>query len=563
MPSGPARAPADGTSVRWRRVVEIPPIVGGYVAFIVFLTWPLAARLTTDLPHVAGEFVSDLYYAGWALAWQTHALVTDPSTFPHANIYGGVPLALFYGTPGFGLLPIYAPVFLATGNPTLALNAALLGNLALTATTLHLVTRAWTGSHLAGIAAGTTLLGSKASLVMCAIMPQYAALAALPVIVWWVARPALDWRATAGLAALIALQSLTDVVYVAAAMALYLGLAACVMLRQPPTGAKGIRILVALAVAGIALSPIYAGYLAVRAANPDLPTQSVWSGTFFAFVDVRTGLPLGHGPLALDPWALLPAIVGFGIGVLNVIAVPDDRKRAWRHAGFWFFTSWMLAWVLPMQYPQFREFVLESVVRDFLRLGLAGLIAACLLTGLGFAACVAATQRLVPASRGRVVAAALIAAVVALRIGNSHWPTFGFPTRPAPVPGPESAILRAGSGPVLVLPVGDPRRDSRSHATAMYRSIGHWRPLVNGYCSYYPRGFRERIELARRLPDSDVLDTLRRDTHLTSIVVNVGVARELTIDRWREAIDSGSLPGVRVDHEDDDVMVLAIDSQGW
>lgn len=106
------------------RTSAIGLTLAGYVAFALVLTWPLGAALTTHLPQVAGAFASDLYYVGWALAWQTHALTTSPAEFANANIYGGVPFALFYGTPGFGLLPIYAPFFVVTGNPTLALNGA-------------------------------------------------------------------------------------------------------------------------------------------------------------------------------------------------------------------------------------------------------------------------------------------------------------------------------------------------------------------------------------------------------------------------------------------------------
>jgi hypothetical protein len=546
-----------------RRATAIALTVTGYLGLALVLTWPLGAVIATELPRVADDFVSDLYLAGWALAWQAHALVTQPTEIANANIYGGVPRALFYGTPGFGMLPVYAPLFFATGNPTLALNGTILGLLALTAAALHAVVRSWTGSHLAGVAAGTTFLASKAALVMCAIMPQYAALAPLPAIVWLVARPALARGATLGLAALVALQALTDLVYVALPVVAILGLAGAIMCLRARSRGKGMRVLVALGLAVLALSPVYVQYAGVRAANPDLATQSVWRSAFFDLVDSRTGLPLGHGPLALDPVALVPALAGFLLAATGVVPVSAERARAWRHAWFWFLASFTGAWVLPLQYPAFRDFVLGSVVRDFLRLGLSALIAACLLTGLGFAACsAAATARVRPSWRW-AVAPALAALVVAFRIGHSRYLPGDYPTHPAPSSGPEAAILRAGTGPVLVLPVGDPRKDVHSHATAMYRSIGHWRPLLNGYASYYPRGFRERMELARRLPDGDVLDTLRRDTRLTGIVVHAQGMPELTIGRWRAAIAAGTLPGVRIDHDDGEVMVLAIDSRGW
>jgi len=320
--------------------------------------------------------------------------------------------------------------------------------------------------------------------------------------------------------------------------------------------------LAALALAGVALSPLYAGYLAVRAANPLLPTQSIWRGSFFAWVDDRTGLPLGYGPLALDPWALLPVVAG-GIAIaFGAVALPPERARAWRHAGSWFVACAMIAWVIPLQYPKFRELVLGSFMRDFLRLGLPALVAACLLVGLGFDACATAVRRLLPSAATPVVVL-LCVLVVAGRVAHARYATGEYPIEPAPTAGVEAPILRAGAGPVLVLPIGDPTKDSGSHATAMYRSIGVWRPLLNGYCSYYPSNFRARMELARRLPEPAVLDTLRQETRLTNVVVNSMGVPQLTIDRWRKEVEAGTLPGVRIEHDDGEVMVLAIDPLGW
>jgi hypothetical protein len=536
--------------------------LAGYGALVVALTWPLGANITTHLPNVAGPMMSDVYYVGWALAWQSHALTTSPLRFADANIYGGAPLALFYGTPGFGLLPAFAPTFLATGNPTTALNGTFLLNLALTATMLHLVARSWTRSEVAGSVAGTTFATSQAALAMCGFLPHYAALAPLPAIVWLLARPSFGWGVTFGLAALVALQSLTDLVYLAMPLAITLAILAGLLLIRPATRTKGWRILVALVLAGVALLPLYSAYLRVRLANPDWQTQSVWTAKLFGMVDPRTGLPT-HGPLALDWITLFLVLIGVGAGLVGLVPVDPDRRRAWRHAGFWFVATWLLVWVIPLQYPAFRDFVLHDVVRDFGRLGFGALIAACLLAGLGFSGCVEVARRFVPVSFDRVVAPALAGLLIVLRIGRAPWLPGEYPIEAAPVPGPEAMILRAGSGPVLVLPVGNPRVESRAHAAAMYCSVAHWRTLLNGYSSYHPANFRERMELAQRLPNEAVLDTLRRDTKLTNIVVHAAGMPGLTTDAWRRAIEANRLSGVRIDYGDDDVLVLAIDSQGW
>jgi hypothetical protein len=93
----------------------------------------------------------------------------------------------------------------------------------------------------------------------------------------------------------------------------------------------------------------------------------------------------------------------------------------------------------------------------------------------------------------------------------------------------------------------------------MYRSIDHWRPLLNGYASYHPRAFTRRMALALRLPDAGALDALRRDTGLRAVVVESTGSGGRLRQRWLEAIRTGALPGVSVAYEDPRVLVVAID----
>ena len=58
-------------------------------------------------------------------------------------------------------MPLFAPVYLITGNPTLAGNLAWLGGVALTATALHLVVRSWSRLESAGAVAGFTYLTTR------------------------------------------------------------------------------------------------------------------------------------------------------------------------------------------------------------------------------------------------------------------------------------------------------------------------------------------------------------------------------------------------------------------
>src|SRR5207245_10250730 len=81
--------------------------------------------------------------------------------------------------------------------------------------------------------------------------------------------------------------------------------------------------------------------------------------------------------------------------------------------------------------------------------------------------------------------------------------------------------LRQPGGPHLGLPLGQGgREEPRSQARAMYRSTFHWRPLLNGYSSYWPSAHPRRMQLARRLPDPDALQALRAETGLEMILVH-------------------------------------------
>jgi hypothetical protein len=85
---------------------------------------------------------------------------------------------------------MFAPVFLASGNAALALNVTFLLGLVLTATTMHVVVRRWTGSDLAGLVGATTLLLNQWILWgFVPRTPHWAALCLFPVIAFTAAKP--------------------------------------------------------------------------------------------------------------------------------------------------------------------------------------------------------------------------------------------------------------------------------------------------------------------------------------------------------------------------------------
>jgi hypothetical protein len=535
-----------------RRVVTAGTIFVAYVAAAVVLTWPLAARLATHLPATGGTLHVDQYYAGWALAWQTHALVTAPTRIAEANIYWPTPHALFYGTPGFALLPVFAPLFAITGDVTTSLNATLLVCLALTASALHWVTVRFTGSSAAAVAAAATYLAASGAVTWFEVMPQYAAHAAMPLVAALVVGVPRTRRDTIVLAALLALQGLADVVYVALPFFAFTGVSAALALGRDHDGRAGMRRTgAALGLALVALAPVYAGYARVVWDNPDLRDQTVWGPPPLTYTYV--GVLPDHGPLAFGLGICLAIGVGLWLHRRDATASRAER-RAWIVAGTWLGVALALSWTIPSLVPGFHALLAAHVVRDPLRLGLTGLIGLCLLAGLAFAACVRAVVPYVAAPARRLVPATLLLAYVAWRVAVMTWPPGAHPLDPAPMPGAENAVLRAGSGPVVVLPLGT-YYEQGTQAAAMYQTVGVWRPLLNGYSSYYPAGFRERMALAHRLPDGQALEQLRA-LGLATVVVRPGSLDQLVRQPWLRAIAEGRLGAVAVRLDQPGALVL-------
>jgi hypothetical protein len=566
---------------RRAEVAALGLAAAAYATCLAWLTWPLAAHVRT---HVANTIIvarTDVPYIAWALAWQSHALATAPGSYADANIYFPAPDALLYGDPGLASLPLFAPVFLATGNPALAVNVVFLGGLVLTAVALHAVVRRWTGSHAAGAVAGAVfLLDPWGVWRFFSWAPSYAMLAGFPVVAWLVARPDLSWRRAAVLAPIVAFQALANLVYMAATVVPPLLVLALARIVRPATRRGGLRLAAALAGALALMAPVYAAYLAVRRTSPALPEQSMWTaqtdspalaGVPFAVVG---GIPRIATRIPEDlVWRSAPTyltITALAVIVAGIAARRRTRAApaaAWRQAWLWTVMGFVMATPAiavfggpALRLPWFAlleraaPFVPE-VVRDFTRLGLATTIGLALLAGVAMGEFVA--------RRPPAAAAALAAAVVAglgIEYRLQRTPAFELAAMPDGS-SPVVAALRAGTGPVLELPVGSKGTQAWPHARAMYRSIFHWRPLLNGYSSYWPAGFPERMALAMRLPDADALDELRRETGLRHVVVDAGYLDARARATWRGIADAGTSAGLRLVARDGDLLLFAVERE--
>lgn len=575
----PSRAARNGSASEGetplRRASAIAALSVLYIAIAVWLTWPLAAHLATQLPNSHGACRFDLPAILWILSTASRNLLGDPAHLLSGNAFHPEPQPLAYGPLALGALPLYAPVFLATDNPALAGNVLLLGGVALTALSLHLVVERWTASHLAGFVAAWVLLTDRWLLwEFVPTSPYWAMLVFFPPIVALAAAPRPGGRWIWSLAALALLQALVDQVYVAPAVIAPLGALAALRLARRSTRPDGWRLTAATGLALAGLVPFYLPYAAARLAHPALANETVWRAS-------ANPVPLGIALFGYRaPASIAPAAVGLiALGALLRLA-SRWRARASEAtpAAAWVACLTFAAVGALLALPRVLSIAGAAIEVPWLawlplgllrgpeRLAVATLIGLCLAAGLAFGEIrgrvAAELARLrSAATRGSVGehdrAAALVMTSVAIALVAMSYREYrlgfgrpAFERRPLPVSyplmpaiAPDSAIvaaLRRGAGPVLELPLGPFDVLPPFHARAMYRAILHRRPVLNGYLSYLPPGFRERMALAARLPDRVALRDLAGETGLTQILVQTDeiedpAAREL----WRDLAAHG------------------------
>jgi len=556
-----------------------------YAGLVSWLTWPFAARLGTHLADTRAACRYDPLYMGWVLSYESHVLSTAPSKLLDANIYFPTRHTLFYGDTGFGALPYFMPIFLTSGNPTLSLNLVLLGSIVLTAWMLHMVVVDWTGSHLAGTVGAMSFLTTRWVLwEFVPTAPSYAVLQYFPLIIMLVARPTLPWRRAMLLLPVLVLQCLTDVVYVASAVLAPLGLIALGRLTRRSTRRDGLRLAIVLACVVLALVPVYLGHLAVGAANPNLHRQTVW-----LFALAPTALPWGpilSGPTAVPVTAMALAALGLVGFAWRRGSWPAGKRRAWAHALLWACVGSLMSLSPTVTWAGASVDLSRGMIERWLpiyrllrvpsRLGVAGLMGLVLLAGLAFHQCeewiVGRYRRRSTALGARIL---LAASILVLMYANYAIPGGQLVARRTPIPpsfhlmraiSPGSPIIEAiqrRDGPLLEVPVPRvqiallPGDSPVTHARAMYRSIFHWRPLVNGYSSYWPQGFAKRMNLAWKLPDQASLHELRREAGLETLLVHSAAFAPREREAWLAIADAGA-PTLRLIVRDGDDLLFAV-----
>jgi hypothetical protein len=149
----PASVRADGAKILRPARREWLLHIGVFTAFTVLAiiaTWPL-------FPQLGGYVMDkgDPLYSVWAMAWQAHALVTDPLHLFDANIMYPFRGTLAFDELSFAEAVMAAPLYFLTGNPVLSHNTVLFLSFPISGYGMWLLVRALTGNGWAGFVAGS------------------------------------------------------------------------------------------------------------------------------------------------------------------------------------------------------------------------------------------------------------------------------------------------------------------------------------------------------------------------------------------------------------------------
>jgi hypothetical protein len=505
----------------------------GAVGLTLWATWPMAAHLATRVydpsahrGFLAASIRADIRLVMWILAWDVHALATAPARLLDANVFHPAPATLALSEHLFGALPLYAPLAAATGDPVLAHQATLLatfvGAFLAAFALVYAWTRAWAAATLAAsLFAFSPFRGGHLGALQiegCWLLP-------LVVLAAWrtAARAGGAWPLALGATlALAGLQSVY-VAYAAFVGVATLGGVAMVLDATTRRAWRRLAIPTALAALVVAASAVPSLVAHARGAIPP-PAPGFVASASATLAQTGSGAALVLA-LATVPW-WRRGVVGVPGGWLIALAATAATAHALALGP-------LVAGRVPGPYA-----ALAAIVPGFaaLRIPLRfdAVTTACLAALAGVGA--AGVARALPA-RARHAADALLvlAAVTAARLGLPHpVPLEPIETR-ATLPPIYAALATAPGGPLVELPWHDFRFAAGERgvdAERVYRSVYHWRPLLNGYSGYAPPGYGLVSALVEALPDPRALGLLARTTGLRLVLLHRGEVAPGERARW-------------------------------
>jgi hypothetical protein len=478
----------------------------------VLHTWPLALHPG----RYSRNDNADTQLNEWIMAWVAHQLPRDPLHLFEANIFYPAHDSLAFSEPLIVPALLGAPLAWSGASPVLVYNLVLIAGFALTAfATLVLVER-WTGSWLAGLAAGSAFAFNTHTLTRLAHI-QGIHIYGLPLALLAGDRLARDGsrRAALALAGALALAAYTSG-YLIVFAAVMLGVVALV--RLPDWGPQLRRVLpgvtIAAVLSALVLIPIYLPY--ARVAREQHMVRSL------DIVKDYSATPKGYlaaaGRIHLATWSarffrdpvdsFFPGFAILLLAALSLITVKSQSAETRRRILMVAIVAVLgavlsLGTATPVYGWLFAVFPPMRGLRAAARFGNLFLLGVAVLAGFG----VARMRR--PAL---AVALIVIVNVEALRAPFTYRPFTGVP--------PVYRLLADEPGPVVVAEQPFfPRWAIFENGPYVLNSTAYWRPLMNGYSGYTPDTYQRYADAFWYFPQDWAIQAMK-DAGVTHVVVH-------------------------------------------
>lgn len=493
-------SPFQPTATRWRRGVLA---VLSAAALTLVMTWPLGAH-----PASMGRIdTGDGRFSIWNVAWVAHALVTRGTPLFDANIFHPHTGTLAYSEANLVAGVLAVPAYALTRDGLLAHNSAVFLAFLLALAATYALARRLGASTLASAIAAAGFAFSPVVMARSAhiqLLMTVALPAAMLAFHAHERRPGLARSVLLGAA--LAFAALCCGYYGVFA-GLMVGFASLVYGVARPRGNRGaywVGLLFALVVAATLVWPVFQFYRGLQQggfkAAADLAEARLYSADWRAYLASPAHAHawilrlLGHWNEVLFP--------GFVLTLLGVAGGASAGRRKPRvaicYGGMAAIALWASFGPTAYLYSALARTVpIMSFLRAPARFGVVVVFALAVLAAFAVDAWSARP-------RWRRVAWP-IAALLLADIAVVPWPL----RRVAPIPPAYAMLADLPPGAVVEYPFPYHPSDFHNHTVAMFNSIVHWHPLVNGYSDYVPPDFAPIAVPINAFPDPASFQLLR------------------------------------------------------
>lgn len=478
--------PVSENNARVSRTVRRNDLLTALVFFSLaslVYTFPLVTA-----PHRANRLDSpDALLNAWIVSWNLHQLPRDPLHLFDANIFYPEKGTLAYSENLVTGSLLAAPAALVSDNPILLVNVALFGAFVSTGLATFVLAFELTGDRAAALLGGLVFTYAPyrwAHVPHLQLQLAFGIPLSLLFVRWLVAGRG---GAAASLGfALSSFATFGSSVYYAVFVASVIPIVAATELYRlcPEARPKAVgRLLFGGGLAVLLTLPLALPYL-----------DKLHSGTFRSLTaasEFSAGLPEylssfswlhGFLPKASEP--LFPGFVALGLTVTALVTAPRPRERKWCWATMGVFGIVVSAGpALGLFTFLYRVAAPYRAIRVPSRAGVLVLLAVALLAAIGLTRVRPLALRL---GLIAVAAAECFAAPLTLQMEPPSSPAIYRDVEALDTP-----------GALVELPLPPPEY-FQDNAVFVYRSIAHWRPLVNGYSGFAPKSYRRAYGLLMR-----------------------------------------------------------------